>query len=388
MQTGDAARELVGGIKKGGIAIGHLNVFGQHRLRYRLVCERQPVAFLQQFSGMPGPNSPVARQSSNDAEHFAFSVYPESIRHEQVRNDIVVVPCVQRDVSTRFCDGSIDSVNEWIWKKRNQGLSWITVKNILRTMQRVLSSFSKDKKPPFSQIGLAIPERDKLQMKVSSRKKISFSWTQAEQIAAYVGKMKTLGQKRREQYATFFLLGSASGLRASELLALRVNDIDFRAGTIRVEESSDQKSKGAPGPCKNAAAYRTVLLHDPEGRKAMQKLRLFLGIAPNSTMFVFHSSRGNPLLETNILNQGLYPALDALGLEQAGMHAFRRGCNRRWELAGVKPAIIRQQMGHSSAAMTERYTGEIPLDDVRTEFSMKFGNKIDVLEIMETGAAA
>lgn len=38
--------------------------------------------------------------------------------------------------------------------------------------------------------------------------------------------------------------------------------------------------------------------------------------------------------------------------------------------------------------MTERYTGEIPLDDVRTEFSMKFGSKIDVLEIMETGAAA
>jgi hypothetical protein len=58
--------------------------------------------------------------------------------------------------------------------------------------QRVLSSFSKDKKPPFSQIGLAIPERDKLQMKVSSRKKISFPWTQAEQIAGYVGKMETL----------------------------------------------------------------------------------------------------------------------------------------------------------------------------------------------------
>jgi hypothetical protein len=42
----------------------------------------------------------------------------------------------------------------------------------------------------------------------------------------------------------------------------------------------------------------------------------------------------------------------------------------------------------SSAAMTEGYTGEIPLNDVRTEFSMKFGTKINVLEIMETGAAA
>jgi len=120
----------------------------------------------------------------------------------------------------------------------------------------------------------------------------------------------------------------------------------------------------------------------------MQKLRRFLADVSNSATFVFHSKRGNPLRETNILNQGLYPALETLGLEQAGMHAFRRGCNRRWELAGVKPAVIRQQMGHSSSAMTDRYTGEIPLDDVRSEFSMKFGNKIVVLENMENGAAA
>ncbi len=283
---------------------------------------------------------------------------------------------------------SIDSVNEWIWKKRGQGLSWVTIKNILRTMQRVLSSFSKDKKPPFSQIGLAIPERDKLQMKVNSRKHVSFSWAQAEQIAEHVSKMDTLGKHRREQYATLFLLAAASGLRSSELLALRVDDLDFRARTIRVEESSDQKSRGEAGPCKNAAAYRTVLLFDPEGNKALQRLRRFLGTVSNSATFVFRSKRGSPVLETNILNQGLYPALEALGLEQAGMHAFRRGCNRRWELAGVKPAVIRQQMGHSSSAMTDRYTGEIPLDDVRAEFSMKFGNKIDVLETMETGAAA
>jgi len=53
------------------------------------------------------------------------------------------------------------------------------------------------------------------------------------------------------------------------------------------------------------------------------------------------------------------------GLPQAGMHAFRRGCNRRWKLAGVNPAVVRQHMGHSSAAMTAHYTGEIPLEQAR-----------------------
>src|SRR6185437_12084156 len=64
--------------------------------------------------------------------------------------------------------------NEWLWKKRQEGVSWVTIKNVLRTMQRVLSCSSKGKKPPFSQEGLAIPERDKLRMQIESREAVSF----------------------------------------------------------------------------------------------------------------------------------------------------------------------------------------------------------------------
>jgi len=96
---------------------------------------------------------------------------------------------------------NIDSVNEWAWKKRQAGVSWMTIKDALRTMQRVLSAFSKDGKTPFSQAGLAIPERDKLQMKIGSRQKVSFSWSQAQQIAEQIRKLDGLGSARREQYA-------------------------------------------------------------------------------------------------------------------------------------------------------------------------------------------
>jgi integrase len=64
----------------------------------------------------------------------------------------------------------------------------------------------------------------------------------------------------------------------------------------------------------------------------------------------------------------------------AGMHAFRHGCNRRWELAGMNPAVLRQQMGHSTAAMTARYTGEIPIEEIRAAFSTNNGPQIVVLE--------
>jgi hypothetical protein len=52
------------------------------------------------------------------------------------------------------------------------------------------------------------------------------------------------------------------------------------------------------------------------------------------------------------------------------------------ELAGINPAVIRQQMGHSSHRMTALYSGEIPLDQVRAAFSRK------LLEKMENEVAA
>lgn len=283
---------------------------------------------------------------------------------------------------------TIDAVNEWAWKKRAEGLSWVTIKNILRTMQRALSCFSKDKKPPFSLQGLDIPEKDKLRMKIESRRAISFSWTDANRIADAVRRLDSVDDSRKNTYATVFVLASATGLRCGELFALRVDDIDLEAGAIRVDESVDQRTFTI-GPCKNAAAYRTVVLADPEGREALRMLRQYLGDGPlDPNALVFHSRNGSALRETNVLHDGLHPALKVLGLPKAGMHAFRHGCNRRWKLAGTNPAVIRQQMGHSSVAMTARYTGEIPVEQVRAAFSSTDGNKIVVLEKMENEAVA
>jgi integrase len=83
------------------------------------------------------------------------------------------------------------------------------------------------------------------------------------------------------------------------------------------------------------------------------------------------------------LADGLHPALKALELPQAGMHAFRHGANRRWELAGMNGAVLRQQMGHSSESMTARYTGEIPLEQIRADFSRLNGPRSVVSENKE-----
>jgi integrase len=333
---------------------------------------------------------PCSQTFSDAVKHFREKFAPRRLRPSTISTaEARIKKHLEADwKDTPIEHVRIEAVNEWAEKKREQGLSWTTIKDSLRTMQRVLSAFSKDRRVPFSMAALEIPERDKLAMRIKCRRKVSYSWKQAEQVAAHLRAMDSLGAARAEQYAAIILLAAASGLRCSELLALRVNDLSFTTSTIRVDEASDQRSAGNIGQCKNAAAYRTVVLLDAEGRKAMRSLRKYLGNTTDPDSLVFKSKRGGPLLETTILSQGLHPALETLGMERSGLHAFRRGCNRRWELAGINPAVIRQQMGHTSATMTQLYSGEIPPEDVAAAFSMKFGTEIVVLENMENEAAA
>ncbi|MHB8500370.1 MAG: site-specific integrase [Candidatus Acidiferrales bacterium] len=76
-------------------------------------------------------------------------------------------------------------------------------------------------------------------------------------------------QARKEPYSTVVILAAATGLWCGALFALRLNDVDFKAGTIRVDESADLRTYKI-GPYKNAAAYRTFLLEGSESKEASQ----------------------------------------------------------------------------------------------------------------------
>src|SRR6202162_208732 len=219
------------------------------------------------------------------------------------------------------------------------------------------------------------------------RDAVKFSWTQANQIADAIQKLDGLDEERKNRYATAVILASATGLRCSELYALRMNDVDFRAGTIRVDESFDGLTYQIE-QSKNSKAYRTIVLGDAECREALRVLKAYVGErVQNRSEFLFHFKRGTPLLSSNVLSEALHPALEALGFPKSGMHAFRRGCNVRWELSGMNGAVLRQMMGHSGPSMTALYSGQLSVEQIRADFSRRNGPKIVVSENSENASA-
>jgi integrase len=131
---------------------------------------------------------------------------------------------------------------------------------------------------------------------------------------------------------------------AEELLALRLDDIDFKASAGRVDEALDRK--GVIGPCKNAAAYRTVWFIDAAGKKAMPGIKRFL--AKNNVQAMPWSSYQARQANPSVRRTAEVPASSSRG------SWFPQGwSNRRWDTDGVPPAVLRQQMGHTDARMTD-----------------------------------
>src|SRR5260370_27183110 len=153
-------------------------VIGPVKTMTKSEAERKKLEFILNLK----VNSNDYRVPSSATYSHAVTRYREVFAHRMLRESTFSVAdghikchleADWNDIPVEHID--IDAVNEWIWKKRQENLSWVTIKNILRTMQRVLSCNSKAKKPPFCHEAFAVPERYQLQIKIESHEAISFS---------------------------------------------------------------------------------------------------------------------------------------------------------------------------------------------------------------------
>jgi integrase len=165
----------------------------------------------------------------------------------------------------------------------------------------------------------------------------------------------------REPYKTIFALAWCTGMRAGEILALQRDDLDFERKTIRVNKSSDDRTREIRQP-KTRNSVATLPM--PEALEASLRNHLESHWKPNSLGLVFPNHEGTkPRKRESVVQYGLKPVLRKLGIPESntGLHAFRHGLATELAEASVPLTVLQQQLRHADVKTTLRvYAHAIP----------------------------
>jgi integrase len=148
------------------------------------------------------------------------------------------------------------------------------------------------------------------------------------------------------RYGALILLATFASLRWAELAALRPQDIDLDARTVRVTRQIDYLPGGGHsfGPPKSRAGRRVVSFPD----LIVVDLRKHLDTIGSSAVLVFTSPQGTPLRHSNFYRRAWMPALAAVGLPGIHLHDLRHTGNQFSADAGANLRELMEHMGHDS----------------------------------------
>jgi integrase len=141
------------------------------------------------------------------------------------------------------------------------------------------------------------------------------------------------------------LLATFVSLRWAELAALRPEDIDLEACTVRITRQLHYQQAGYSfGPPKLRAGRRIVAFPD----LITSDLRKHLEALPKDAPLAFTRSTGTPLAHSNFRRRVWLPALEAARLPGVHVHDLRHTGNQLIAYAGANPRELMARMGHDN----------------------------------------
>ena len=162
-----------------------------------------------------------------------------------------------------------------------------------------------------------------------------------------------------DPYRTMFAVAAMAGLRAGEILGLMLEDIDFERKLLHVRRSAycghvqTVKSKSSRAPLPMPDALAAIL------RQYLTAWR------PNPAKLLFANRLGRPYNANKVVQKGLWPILEKLGIEHCGLHAFRHTHTSLLLEVGASPTVAQAQLRHSDARITLGVYGHVIGDSQR-----------------------
>jgi integrase len=160
-------------------------------------------------------------------------------------------------------------------------------------------------------------------------------------------------------YYALFYTALFTGMRRSELLALRWCDIDLSLCTISVSRSLHVIKNGeiVIRPTKTVKSRRLLALSPStalvlkEYRENQESLRIHSGMLLKEDDFVFSQIDGKPLMP-NAVTHNWVKTVRRAGLKGVRLHDARHTHASLMLKQGVHPKIVQERLGHSSIAVT------------------------------------
>jgi integrase len=225
-----------------------------------------------------------------------------------------------------------------LWQK-DCGLASQTIASHRVYLNMVLQSAMNDDLIPKNPVALT-----KLPKRVPVRKKNFYN---EDDIKTIIGLAKG-------QLKNYIQLACFTGLRGSELIALRWDDIDFEKGIIRV----DTRIVDGEEDITKSGKTRFVPIFK-QARDALSAQRMRSGLRE----FVFIAHHGGSLYDSDVMTRAFRRLLKKNGLDNGTIHDLRRSFNTLLKQYGYPTDWILDIMGHMDDKVNRNhYTGHLTVD--------------------------
>jgi integrase/recombinase XerD len=175
-----------------------------------------------------------------------------------------------------------------------------------------------------------------------------------DQVEAVLASVRTNPRRGARDYAMLLLMARL-GLRAPEVIAIQLDDIDWRAGELLVR-GKGQRHDRLPIPPDVGEAISKYLR---EGRTS----------ATTRTLFVTHRAPNRPFKDSQVINAILKEAFAATGVKPptpyVGSHVLRHSLATNMVRAGASLEEIGDLLRHRSRATTMSYA-KLDTDGLRS----------------------
>lgn len=162
-------------------------------------------------------------------------------------------------------------------------------------------------------------------------------------------------------YGTLFALAVTTGMRPSEYIALKWQDIDWERETVSVQRTLRKSPTGQweYGETKRAGSRRLIKLQSWVilRLKELRESQLANPTVdpeewPGAVDLIFLTEFGRPVNVNSVIYKHFKPILKKAGLPNIRLYDLRHTAATIFLAVGVSPKVVSEQLGHTSVAFT------------------------------------